>query len=66
MYSPKRAQDLSGAYSQVADDLRIQYLVSYASTNGEHDGSWRAIRVEVRDHPEAVVRTRKGYFARKS
>ncbi len=66
MYSPKRAQDLSNAYSQVADDLRVQYLLNYASSNPDHDGSWRAIRVEVRDHPGAVVRTRKGYYARKA
>ncbi len=64
-YSPQRAEDLSGAYSQVADDLRIQYLLSYASSNQSQDGRWRAIRVEVRDRPEAVVRTRKGYFSRK-
>jgi Ca-activated chloride channel homolog len=61
MYSPKRAQDLTGVYSEIADDLRIQYLLSYASTNTSEDGGWRAIRVEVNDHPEAVVRTRKGY-----
>ena len=64
MYSPRRAQDLSGVYAQVADDLRIQYLLSYASTNPDHDGRWRAIKVEVNDHPDAVVRTRKGYYAR--
>jgi Ca-activated chloride channel homolog len=63
MYSPKRAQDLAGTYSEIADDLRIQYLVNYASSNPERDNRWRAIRVEVRDHPEAVARTRKGYYA---
>lgn len=66
MYSPRRPQDLANAYAQVADDLRIQYLLSYASSNPEHDGSWRAIRVQVRDHPDAVVRTRKGYYAGKA
>ena len=30
-----------------------------------HDGQWRKIRVAVSNHPEAVVRTRKGYYARK-
>jgi len=66
MYSPRRPQDLANAYAQVAGDLRIQYLLSYASSNPERDGSWRAIRVQVRDHPEAVVRTRKGYYAGKA
>ncbi len=63
MYSPGRAEDLSGAYQEIADDLRVQYLLSYASSNPAQDGRWRAISVEIRDHPEAVVRTRKGYYA---
>jgi Ca-activated chloride channel homolog len=63
MYSPRRAEDLSGAYAEIADDLRIQYLVNYSSANPERDNRWRAIRVQVRDHPEVVVRTRKGYYA---
>ncbi len=63
MYSPQRAEELSGVYSQVADDLRIQYQLGYNSTNLARDGRWRNIRVVVDGHPEAVVRTRKGYYA---
>jgi VWFA-related protein len=65
MYSPHKTSELSGVYSQIADDLRIQYLLAYNSTNQAHDGNWREIRVAVDQHPEAVVRTRKGYYARK-
>lgn len=61
-YMPKEAEDLWQAYSQVADDLRIQYLLYYSSTNQTLDDHWRSIRVEV-DRPGAVVRTRKGYRA---
>jgi Ca-activated chloride channel homolog len=63
MYSPRRAEDLSGVYSEIADDLRVQYLLAYASTNQEEDNAWRAIRVQIKDRPGAVVRTRKGYYA---
>jgi VWFA-related protein len=63
MYSPRRAEDLSGAYSEIADDLRIQYLLGYTSSDPTQDGRWRSIRVEVRSHSETVVRTRKGYYA---
>ena len=64
MYSPRKIGELSGVYSEIADDLRIQYLLAYNSTNQAHDGRWREIRLEVEHHPEAVVRTRKGYYAR--
>lgn len=65
MYRPRRIEELSGIYSEIAKDLRIQYQVGYNPSNRAHDGRWREIRVEVKGHPEAVVRTRKGYFARK-
>jgi VWFA-related protein len=64
-YSPGRIDELSRVYSQIADDLRIQYQLSYSSTNHKYDGRWREIRVQVKNHPKAVVRTRKGYYARK-
>ena len=60
-YSPLKIQELSGAYAEIADDLRIQYLLSYASSNTGQGNGWRSIRVEIQDHPEAVVRTRRGY-----
>jgi len=65
MYSPHRIEELSGIYSEIAGDLRNQYLLGYNPTNTAADGRWREIRVKIRNHPEAVVRTRKGYYARK-
>jgi VWFA-related protein len=64
MYSPNRIGDLSRVYAEIAEDLRIQYLLSYTSTNTARDGTWRAISVQVMDRPDFAVRTRKGYFAR--
>jgi Ca-activated chloride channel family protein len=61
MYAPMRVDELSTVYSQVADDLRVRYLLSYASSNTAQDDGWRSVHVEVQDHPEAVVHTRKGY-----
>ena len=64
MYSPRRVQDLRGVYSEIADDLRVQYRVGYSPTNTAHDGSWRSVRVKIRNKPDAVARTRKGYYSR--
>ncbi len=65
MYTPRKISELSGVYSEIADDLRIQYLLAYNSTNRAQDGRWRQIRVDVENHPEAVARTRRGYYSRK-
>lgn len=65
MYSPHKIGELSSVYSEIADDLRIQYQLGYNSTNRAQDGQWRTIRVMVETHPEAEVRTRKGYYARR-
>jgi VWFA-related protein len=64
-YAPRGIEELSGVYSQVADDLRVQYQILYNSTNHKYDGRWREVRVQIKNHPKAVVRTRKGYYARK-
>jgi VWFA-related protein len=65
MYTPKRIGELAGVYAEIAADLRIQYLLAYNPTNRAQDGRWREIRAEVENHPEAVVRTRKGYYSRR-
>ena len=60
-YSPRRIDDLAHVYSEIADDLRIQYTVAYSSTNVIRDGSWRKIRVKIKDRPDLQARTRRGY-----
>ena len=61
VYSVSALTDLSAIYKQVADDLRLQYSISYYSSNEARDGRWRSIRVEVR-RPNASVRARSGYW----
>ncbi len=64
MYSPNRIEDLSQVYSDIADDLGIQYLLSYSSTNRVRDGKWREISVKIKNRADLVARTRQGYYAR--
>ncbi len=63
-YSPQRIEELSRVYSEIASDLRVQYQLGYNPTNHARDGAWRRIHITIRNHPEALVRTRKGYYAR--
>ena len=50
-------------YNAVAADLRTLYTVEYQPTNDKRDGTFRSIRIEVRN-PELLARTREGYFAK--
>jgi VWFA-related protein len=63
MFQAQEAKDLSAIYNQVAAALRTVYSIGYYPTNSERDGSFRRIRVDV-DRGDAVVRTRKGYYAK--
>ena len=62
MYTPTAIQDLSGVYGEIADDLRIQYTLGYYSNSSLSDGRWRQIEVTIRNRPDFVVRSRRGYY----
>jgi len=54
--------DASAAFQQIAEELRTQYLLGYTSSNNKRDGSFRKIRVQVRNE-EYKVQARRGYYA---
>jgi len=58
-------RDAQHAFRQVADDIGTQYSIGYYSSNTARDGSYRAIRVQVRGVKDAQVRAREGYQAPK-
>ena len=55
-------RDLDPATAGIADELSRQYFLGYPAS-GEKDGKWHSIRVEVADHPQYIVRARRGYVA---
>jgi Ca-activated chloride channel family protein len=58
----RSAADLGPATARIADELNKQYTLGYSSTRPP-DGTWRALRVRVRDKPDYSVRARRGYYA---
>jgi VWFA-related protein len=65
---PKRDADLKTAFAEIEQELRSQYLIAYSSTNKNHDGGYRQMRLEV-NNPELKkeqlkFRYRPGYFAK--
>lgn len=62
LHKAETITDVNQAFSQIADELRHQYALSYYPANEKRDGSYRKIRVVV-SKPDAVVRSRKWYRA---
>jgi Ca-activated chloride channel family protein len=58
--------DLDEAFSQIASDLRAQYLIGYYSTAERADGRFRRISVRVPRRPDFRLRARQGYYASKT
>jgi Ca-activated chloride channel homolog len=61
-FFPARIEDLSGVYTQIADELASQYTIGYSSKNARRDGAWRRIIVQVA-RPNAAPRAKRGYYA---
>ncbi|MCA1592123.1 MAG: VWA domain-containing protein [Acidobacteria bacterium] len=66
-YFPRNEEDLRGAFAQIQEELRSQYLLAYSPTNKAKDGSYRQVRIEV-VNPELRKQNlrltyRQGYFA---
>jgi VWFA-related protein len=55
-------KNLEAAFDQISEELRSQYTVGYTPTNKKHDGSYRKIKVEMKDKEYSVL-TRRGYYA---
>lgn len=62
LFTPKRPEDLSSVYGQIADELSNQYVIGYLSRNERRDGGWRSTTVRVK-RPQVQARTRPGYYA---
>ena len=67
-YFPRSLGDVDKIAHDVARDIRNQYVVGYHSTKPSSIEGYRTIHVEVRAvrHGRLIVRTRKGYFAKRA
>jgi VWFA-related protein len=61
-FFPVKIEDLSGVYSQIADELASQYNLGYVSKNQRRDGAMRRLVVQL-SRPSVTARTKKGYYA---
>src|SRR5271165_5611344 len=61
-FFPFKIQDVSNAFSEISDELRSQYDVSYKPAEFEANGKYRKIEI-LADNKKYKVRARKGYYA---
>jgi VWFA-related protein len=52
---------LEAAFTQIQNELRTQYLLSYTPTNQATDGKFRKLEITCGD--ARTVQARKGYYA---
>ena len=63
-FFPFKVADVANAFSEIQDELRSQYAVSYVPADFAKDGKYRSIEI-VADNKKFKVRARKGYYAPK-
>ncbi len=64
VFSASSLNDARSAFNEVAAELGTKYSLGYYSTNQNRDGTYRKIRVEIKDVPPgAQIRARDGYTA---
>ena len=61
-FFPFKISDVANAFSEIQDELRSQYAVSYVPADFKHDGRYRPIDIQA-DSKKYKVRARKGYYA---
>jgi Ca-activated chloride channel homolog len=63
VHSPK-GDNLQEAFTNIIEELRNQYTLTYYTTNSKRDGRYRKINVAIAN-PKLLARTRHGYYAPK-
>ncbi len=65
LFRPFKLQDVSDAFSEIQDELRSQYALSYRPADFTTDGRFRSIAIDSPSRKNLRVRARKGYYAPK-
>jgi len=61
-FFPFKIEDVANDFSEISDELRSQYAISYKPADFIPDGKYRKIEI-VTENKKYHVRARKGYYA---
>lgn len=62
-FFPFKVQDVADAFTEIQDELRSQYLISYTPPDLIADGHFRPVEISALNQKNLRVRSRHGYFA---
>jgi VWFA-related protein len=62
-FFPFKVEDVADAFTQIQDELRSQYALSYRPNGFKRDGAYHAIEIVAEKHKDMHVRARRGYYA---
>lgn len=62
-FFPFQIRDVANAFSEIQDELRSQYAISYKPADFKADGHYRTIEIVANDRKNFRVRARRGYYA---
>jgi VWFA-related protein len=58
----RNEKDLNKAFDELYEELRTRYTIGYSPANKKHDGSYRKIKVEMKNKEYSAL-ARRGYYA---
>lgn len=64
-FFPFQANDLNQSFENIANELRHQYNLFYRPQPLNNDGLYHSVQIRIKDRHGLVVRSRKGYYARR-
>ncbi len=62
-FFPFQIRDVVNAFSEIQEELRSQYAVSYKPAGLKYDGHYRTIEIIANDRKNFRVRARRGWYA---
>jgi VWFA-related protein len=62
-FFPFKVEDVTDAFTQIQDELRSQYALSYRPAGFKRDGAYHSIEILAEKHKDMHVRARRGYYA---
>ncbi len=64
-FFPFQAKDLNQSFENIANELRHQYNLFYRPEPLNNDGKYHTVVIKVKRRKDLIVRSRKGYYARR-
>ncbi len=62
-YRAGQIEALNGIYKNIINDLSEVYSLGYEPSDAKNDGTWRELKIKIKEKPGLTVKSKKGYYA---